>query len=392
MSTASPVQLVAWSAFASMAAMRICDPMLVDLGQTFGVTTGEAAQVITAYMVGYGVLQLFYGPLGDRLGKLRVIWLATFACGVLSLVTAVAPNLSGLVMARAAMGAAAAGIIPLSVAWVGDQVPYAQRQEALARLMGATVMGMMVGQWFGGWATEHWGWRYGLAGLAVLFALAVWRMHRSLQQQPAFVAPTEHMPWLQYWQATARLWTRSRVRWVLAMTFAEGALVMGTVAFMPSRLVDLGLSVSQAGAAMVLYGACGLAYSQLAKFSLARWGEQGLARGGGSLVALGLLLLSLAPGPGWAVLACPMAGWGFYMMHNTLQTQATQMAPDARSMAVTLFACTLFLGQTAGVALVALCLDAGGLQAALGGAACAVMLLGLTMAKGLQPKALFSPP
>ena len=120
MSTASPVQLVAWSAFASMAAMRICDPMLVDLGQTFGVTTGEAAQVITAYMVAYGVLQLFYGPLGDRLGKLRVIWLATFACGVLSLVTAVAPNLSGLVMARAAMGAAAAGIIPLSVAWVGD--------------------------------------------------------------------------------------------------------------------------------------------------------------------------------------------------------------------------------------------------------------------------------
>jgi predicted MFS family arabinose efflux permease len=143
---------------------------------------------------------------------------------------------------------------------------------------------------------------------------------------------------------------------------------------------------------MVLYGACGLAYSQLAKVSLARWGEQGLARGGGALVALGLLSLSLAPGPGWAVLACPLAGWGFYMMHNTLQTQATQMAPEARSMAVTLFACTLFLGQTAGVALVALCLDAGGLQAALGIAAGAVLLLGLFMAKGLQPKALLSPP
>lgn len=80
------------------------------------------------------------------------------------------------------------------------------------------------------------------------------------------------------------------------------------------------------------------------------------------------------------------------MMHNTLQTQATQMAHEARSMAVTLFACMLFLGQTAGVALVALCLDAGGLPAALGFAAFAVLMLGLFMAKGLQPKALLSPP
>ena len=82
--------------------------------------------------------------------------------------TALAPSFLWLVVSRAAMGAAAAGIIPLSMAWIGDQVPYGQRQETLARLMVATVTGMMAGQWFGGFATETLGWRTALGVLALL--------------------------------------------------------------------------------------------------------------------------------------------------------------------------------------------------------------------------------
>jgi len=43
-------------------------------------------------------------------------------------------------------------------------------------------------------------------------------------------------------------------------------------------------------------------------------------------------------------------GAGFYMLHNTLQTNATQMAPAARGLAISLFAFCYFLGQAAGVA------------------------------------------
>jgi len=38
------------------------------------------------------------------------------------------------------------------------------------------------------------------------------------------------------------------------------------------------------------------------------------------------------------------------MLHSTLQTNATQMAPDARGIAVSIFANALFLGQAAGIA------------------------------------------
>ena len=100
---------------------------------------------------------------------------------------------------------------------------------------------------------------------------------------------------------------------------------------------------------MVLYGVGGLIYSLLARRWLALLGERGLALVGASLIAAGLLLLAWGPVAAWGVLGCFFAGVGFYMLHNTLQVQATQMAPEARGTAVTLFACLLFLGQSLGV-------------------------------------------
>ena len=61
-----------------------------------------------------------------------------------------------------------------------------------------------------------------------------------------------------------------------------------------------------------------------------------------------------------AGLANVLLGFGFFLVHNTLQTNATQMAPDARGSAVSLFAFCLFMGQAAGIALLGLVLDRAG--------------------------------
>jgi len=82
--------------------------------------------------------------------------------------------------------------------------------------------------------------------------------------------------------------------------------------------------------------------------------------GGGVIVMLGFLLLAGAPWWQTAPLACTLLGFGYYMVHNTLQTNATQMLPQARSTAVAGFSSTLFLGQSAGVALAAPLVDRAG--------------------------------
>lgn len=374
------LRLLGLAAFGSMASMRVCDPMLGALGHDFNVSTGEASRVIASFAVAYGVLQLFYGPLGDRLGKIRVINLATAGCAVFSALTALAPSLDVLVLSRAAMGGAAAGIIPLSMAWIGDQVGYEQRQATLGRFMGATVTGMMAGQWFGGVASEYLGWRMAFGLLSVLFALAALTLYRKTGAQRAAhaqaLAQTPPVPWQRSFHATFALLRLPRVRWVVCVTALEGALAFGTLAFVPSRLVStLGFSPSAAGGVMMLYGVGGLLYSQFVTRWLRLLGERGLALLGGALIAVSLWALAFVPVAAVAVSACFLAGLGFYMLHNTLQTQATQMAPHARGSAVTLFACLLFLGQSLGVLVVGSTVDQGGLAPAMALAGLGVLVL-----------------
>ena len=382
MSTLTPaderqyLKLLGLAGFASMASMRIGDPMLVVLGQEFQVSTGEASGVVSVFAVVYGLMQLFYGPLGERFGKLRVVSLAVTACALFSALTALSVNLPMLLVMRGLMGAAAAGIIPLSMAWVGDQVPYERRQEPLAKLMSATVIGMMSGWWFGGFAADTLGWRSAFVLLAAMFALAAVLLWRARQKSPA-PASTQPPSLIASFRLTGQLLGTPRVRLILTVTAAEGALVFGAMAFMPTHLhQQFGLSVVAAGSVMMLYGVGGLLYSQMARRWLAWLGERGLVRTGAALVTVGLLVLAWGSGVWLGMLACLMTGLGFYMLHNTLQVQATQMAPAARGSAVTLFACSLFFGQSTGVLIMAQSVDMGWLSYAFTGAALGVVGLG----------------
>jgi predicted MFS family arabinose efflux permease len=91
---------------------------------------------------------------------------------------------------------------------------------------------------------------------------------------------------------------------------------------------------------------------------LVNWlGQRGLAIGGGIMLALAYV--TLATGAAWwlAPLAVTAIGLGFYALHNTLQTNATQMTPQARGTAVAIFSSAIYFGQTGGVAVGAFIFD-----------------------------------
>jgi len=230
--------------------------------------------------------------------------------------------------------------------------------------------------WFGGFSADTLGWRGAFVVLAVLFALAAALLLKQLQGQ-ARPAAADTPGLLASFRSTGHLLAMPRVRWVLGVTATEGALVFGAMAFMPTHLHQhYGLSVVAAGSVMMLYGLGGLLYSQMARRWLAWLGERGLAKTGAGLITLGMLLLAWGSTAWMGMLACTMTGLGFYMLHNTLQVQATQMAPAARGTAVTLFASSLFLGQSTGVLLMAQSVDMGWLSWAFTIAAVGVMGLG----------------
>jgi predicted MFS family arabinose efflux permease len=152
--------ILAGAAFPSSASIRVSDPLLPQVVASFGTSAGEASSIITAFTLAYGLMQVFCGSAGDRFGKIRLIATTTSLAAVGSLACALAPSLFALAAARFAAAAVACAIIPLSFAWIGDVIPYAQRQTVLARFMTGATVGMIFGQVAGGMLGDALGWRW----------------------------------------------------------------------------------------------------------------------------------------------------------------------------------------------------------------------------------------
>jgi predicted MFS family arabinose efflux permease len=148
---------------------------------------------------------------------------------------------------------------------------------------------------------------------------------------------------------------------MLVTVFLEAFAMHGAFAFIGADLHHrFGIGLGLVGLALASYGAGALTYSLSAKSLVSRLGERGLVAAGGGVLGLSYLALAAAPSVHVAVPVIALLGLGFYMLHNTLQTNATQMAPEARGLGVSLFALFLFVGQSLGVALAAPVIDRWG--------------------------------
>ncbi|KML19745.1 MULTISPECIES: MFS transporter [Burkholderia] len=369
--------LLSTCCFTSMASMRVCDSLLPSLQSGFDVTMGRAAQSISAFALAYGFMQLFFGPLGDRFGKIRVVSLATLACAVGNIGAAISVHLNQMVVARALSGAAAAGIVPLTMAWIGDMVPYDRRQEILARLLGATVLGMIAGQWLGALVADAFNWRVSFALLAAISLIAgLFIMRDGRAERAGQVGRTTLRK--GFIHRAFEVFSIPWARIVLGVTFIEGALAFSALSFIPSYLhTTFNIPMPKAGGIVALYGIGGLLYSRCARFLVRHLGESNLARLGGVCLAASYSMLALLHGWPLALPACLLAGFGFYALHNTLQTHATQMAPTARGTAVSLFSCFLFFGQSLGVLCAAWLIDRFSAHPVFLSAAAGLLLLAL---------------
>ncbi len=368
--------VLALASFTSMASMRACDALLPQLATEFHTTTGAAAQTIAAFAMAYGLLQVVVGPMGDKFGKARVMGCAVLCCAAANLAVALAPTLDSTVLWRALAGGAAGGIVPLSIASIGDSVVYDKRQETLARLSLATIGGMIAGQWLGGVAADTWNWRVVFFALAAAFAAVSWPVWHWALHSPR--PPRGLQPQANHATQLVQLWRTPWARTVLLTTFVEGTVALAPFTFLPSHLHGtFGLSLGQAGAVTALYGVGGVAFALASRRLIKRLGESGLVALGGSCLSLAMAALAGAPAWGWAAVACLVGGVGFYALHSTLQTHATQMLPQLRGTAVSVFVVCLFGGQALGVTLAAAVVDHASARWVF--AACAVSLAVLTV-------------
>lgn len=357
------VALLSLAAFASAASIRVADPLLPAIGGEFGVSTGVAANVVIAFSITYGMFQLVGGLIGDRFGKFRTATVATLLSGFGALLCVYAVSIDALTLARLASGATAAAIMPMALAWIGDAVDFEQRQNVLARFLPGQILGVVFGQAIGGVLGEFMGWRSVFLVIACLqFTVgAVMLFELWLRRKSEAKANTEKLGPVALFRRMGGLLRDRWVRTVLAAVFVEGFAVFGAMAFLASYLqLEFGLSVGGAGLVVAVFGLGGLVFSASSQRLLDWMGPAGLARRGGLVLSVAFGVFSVLPSIWLAPVLSAAMGLGFYMLHNTLQVSATQMAPEARGTAVAIYASSLFFGQTAGVAVAAMVFDRWG--------------------------------
>jgi len=356
--------------------------MLPRLAAEFGTSVSQAAGIISAYALAYACSQLVYGPLGDRFGKLRVVSLSLAGAALGCFACALAQDIGSLAAARLFTGLFASTPVLLGMAYIADRVPAAERQPVIARFIIGTITGQALGPAVGGAATDLVGWKGTFALIGAVYALVCAILLVRTRGQWAGEKPkaSPGHPFAGH----VRLLGYSRVRHVVAVGFVETFIFFGAFSFLGAYLKQrFDLSLTAIGAILAGFGAGGILYTLFVRRLLRGLGQRGLVLAGGASAFACYLLAVLTPGWGPFVACTVGLGFSFYMLHNTVQVKATEMAPEARATGLALYSAAWALGQAAGVAAMGLAVSLAGYRASIAVFGAAYLALGLWMRRNL---------
>jgi EmrB/QacA subfamily drug resistance transporter len=132
---------------------------LPAIGRSLHGQAADLQWVVNAYLLPLSALLLLGGALGDRFGRRRLllIGIGLFAAG--SAACALAINLDWLILARAALGVAAALMLPNSLAILGGAFEGAERSRAVGLWAASASIAAAAGPILGGWFVDTVGWR-----------------------------------------------------------------------------------------------------------------------------------------------------------------------------------------------------------------------------------------
>ncbi|MFB7781253.1 MFS transporter [Streptomyces vinaceus] len=158
---------------------------IATVAEDIGTTVSGLQGAITAYTLVMAMLMITGGKIGALIGRRRAFMIGCVIYGCGSLTTALAPNLSVLLLGWSFLeGVGAALILPAIVALVASNFAVERRPAAYGLVAAAGAVAIAVGPLVGGLATTFFSWRWVFAGEVVL-VLAILLLARRVADAPA---------------------------------------------------------------------------------------------------------------------------------------------------------------------------------------------------------------
>ena len=179
----SAVGIAFWAIVLAMLPAVLDQTVLATALPTIASDLGRLADVswvVTAYVVAAAAAAPLWGKLGDRRGRKLMLELSLVVFLSASAVCGVAQGVWMLVVARAAQGAAAGGLMSLAQASVGDLVSPRERGRYQGHIMAVFAVAAAVGPLLGGLLVDHASWRWVFYINLPIGALALAVLHLRL--------------------------------------------------------------------------------------------------------------------------------------------------------------------------------------------------------------------
>ncbi len=351
-SSEAPLPFLGLTCAVGVSSIYFNQPLLAEMGHSFGVTASRVGFVAVATQVGYALGMLCFVPLGDVMERRGLIMKMFGAVTVALLLTAVAPTLGMLIAASVLIGLFAAVthiVLPIAPDLVDDST----RGRAIGVVMTGLLLGILLARTFAGWVSHIHGWRWVFVVAAAINLCFVPLLRRKLP-----VLEPRHD--LSYAEAMRSLWTLTRTQPLLREAATIGALVFASFSCFWTTLAFLLESHYHLGAGVAgTFGVVGAAGATVATVA----GKMADRHGSRWVVFVGLLTLAGSYLLLWGAVAMHTARWvhvaalvvgvvvldvGAQMTQVANQTRIFGLVPSARSRLNTVYMVTYFTGAAMG--------------------------------------------
>src|ERR1019366_147646 len=354
----APLHLLGLACAIGVSTIYFNQPLLLEMGQSFGETAGRVGFV----------------PVGDVLER-RALMMRMYAAVVVALLlVAAAPSLAWLLAGSAVLGMLASVthiVLPIAPDLVTDK----ERGRAIGTVMMGLLLGILLARSFAGWVSRipalfvhaprlfpagaFWvteGWRYVFLIAALVNAAFLLLLGRVMPELP----PKQD---LRYAEAMRSLWTLFRAQPLLRESSLIGALVFAsfscfwtTLAFLLGSHYGLGAGVA---GTFGLVGAAGALIAPIAGRLADKRGTRWVLTAGMTLLASSYLLLWAGEWSGLSFVAhiavlivgVIVLDMGAQLAQVGNQTRIFGLVPSARSRINTIYMTVYFAGAAVGSAL-----------------------------------------
>ncbi|MGJ8513326.1 Inner membrane transport protein YnfM [Carnimonas sp. R-84981] len=330
--------------FATFALLYCVQPLMPLLSSAFAIDAAQSSLVLSVSTATLALGLLVTGSLSDALGRKNIMSLALLSAALFTLLTALMPNWSLILLSRALVGLSLSGLAAVAMTYLSEELSPRALGVSMGIYIAGNAIGGMSGRVISGVLVDVLPWRAVmliLGGLALLAALAFMRwLPASRNFEPRAFS-------LQGLLSGIRLHVKDPG---LPWLFAEGFLLMGAFVtlfnYIGYRLLEAPYFYSQAlvGLISVVY-LSGIYSSTWGGAMADKYGHRNVFWGFVLLLMAGALLTLFQPIV-LVIAGVTLLTFGFFAAHATASSWVGRRASVARGQAASLYLFFYYLGSS----------------------------------------------